>query len=987
MTFNGSDYADVSMGGLGDDVLRGKGGDDYFIVGAGDDYVDGDEGVDTVELTGRPLDFSVDLQANGEVLITYIGAEFHPFHVDTLTLKDVEYLRFEVEGESDSYYRSMPVLHHGVRVVDGEVVSAAGDYSKAYNPEAWQTLTQGLADDLGYSIVEGTNARNENTAPSGQSALFGYAGDDRFFIETSAGSKTLAYGDGGWDELRLERLDGSATITIDDRRVQLSDGQEVLYAGIDRIRGTDGSDTVTLSDSDGLRDDTGEVIMLGSHLNYQSMGGSDTVTLSFGSSGNNESPADTFMAEYDWVESGGIDLSFTAANTARVSYVGGMDTLVNVQLFRDSNQADTLDFSGQDRAYWSYVKVTGGDDIVIGGDTSVSYDGHSRNDLSENSLGITIDFSKAVVDSSGRTTLMVDARELVSWDGVSFGVDTLIDVTRIYGSYAADTFIGDHQNNTFRGEEGDDYLNGGGGWDTASYRNADHAIQVDMAAGVVSAKDYDGDSLYSDGTDTLREMEAVQGTTYADYYDASAFGAAGAFNIGSEGVYNRFEGRGGDDVIVGNGYTQVAYWGAAMGVSVDLNTGIADVADVEDKGLSLYQETLGRDTFSGVSAVSGSNYDDIFIGTDVSTADHGYRFWEAGLVERFEGRGGSDTINGGSGGLNVAEYRWESGAVSIDLSAGQAKQYEGEIADSVLLATDTLINIHEVRGTNFGDRWIGSDNGGSDIWFRGVDNVQNFSGGAGDDWIDGRGGINEAAYWFDPAAVTVDLRADAPRISAEGLDWIMVTDGFGDTDYLRNIQWLEGTNFNDTFYGDDADNFIDGRRGDDFIDGGSGSDTAEYNQTSGGVFVNLSAGKAFEGYQLTASSGDVYAATASGEFEDTLVSIENVVGSLADDYLIGDAQNNSFDGLLGHDVVAGGGGIDTLILRGNQDEFVVAHLGADAYRIESLDGSVVVTAHDIEMLAFADKDVALNRVFVSGDSVLLPEGDSGVTDYTFGIEL
>ena len=77
----------------------------------------------------------------------------------------------------------------------------------------------------------------------------------------------------------------------------------------------------------------------------------------------------------------------------------------------------------------------------------------------------------------------------------------------------------------------------------------------------------------------------------------------------------------------------------------------------------------------------------------------------------------------------MADYRWESGAVSIDLSAGQAKQYDGEIADGVLVATDTLINIHEVRGTNFGDRWIGSDNGGSDIWFRGVDNVQSFSGG------------------------------------------------------------------------------------------------------------------------------------------------------------------------------------------------------------------------------------------------------------------
>jgi hypothetical protein len=82
----------------------------------------------------------------------------------------------------------------------------------------------------------------------------------------------------------------------------------------------------------------------------------------------------------------------------------------------------------------------------------------------------------------------------------------------------------------------------------------------------------------------------------------------------------------------------------------------------------------------------------------------------------------------------------------------------------------------------------------------------------------------------------------------------------------------------------------------DTIDGGAGTDTASYANAGGGVLLDLTAGLAFD--------------TVNLDF-DTLVSIENAIGSAFDDGLFGRESANVLSGGGGDDTLAGQGGSDT----------------------------------------------------------------------------
>ena len=76
---------------------------------------------------------------------------------------------------------------------------------------------------------------------------------------------------------------------------------------------------------------------------------------------------------------------------------------------------------------------------------------------------------------------------------------------------------------------------------------------------------------------------------------------------------------GGDDNIVGNGNTRLTYQNASAAVTVDLvggtahGTALGDVANV------------GTDTFSGVSRVIGSNFNDTITGDGNETSSRAAR--------------------------------------------------------------------------------------------------------------------------------------------------------------------------------------------------------------------------------------------------------------------------------------------------------------------------------------------------------------------------
>ncbi|PWB33467.1 type I secretion target, partial [Pseudomonas sp. SDI] len=126
---------------------------------------------------------------------------------------------------------------------------------------------------------------------------------------------------------------------------------------------------------------------------------------------------------------------------------------------------------------------------------------------------------------------------------------------------------------------------------------------------------------------------------------------------------------------------------------------------------------------------------------------------------------------------------------------------------------------------------------------------------------------------------------------------------------------LVGGSGNDSLYGGDGNDLLIGGLGNDLLDGGAGIDTASYASAATAVTVNLN----LAGQQNTGGGG-----------LDTLVSIENLIGSDYNDTLTGDNNANLLMGGKGNDTLVGGGGEDTLI-GGLGDNTLTGGAGADTF--------------------------------------------------------
>ena len=163
----------------------------------------------------------------------------------------------------------------------------------------------------------------------------------------------------------------------------------------------------------------------------------------------------------------------------------------------------------------------------------------------------------------------------------------------------------------------------------------------------------------------------------------------------------------------------------------------------------------------------------------------------------------------------------------------------------------------------------------------------------------------------------------------------VITAGGGDDN-------IHGHGGDDELYGEGGNDFIAGGEGDDLIDGGDDRDIANYAEALDSVAVDLAAG------------------TASGaDGNDTLVSIEDILGSNYNDLLIGDDNANMIIGNGGNDDIYGAGGDDNLIgqagddflygdfgndhlLGGDGDDYMIGGDGADTANYHAATGSVFV---------------------------------------------
>lgn len=149
-------------------------------------------------------------------------------------------------------------------------------------------------------------------------------------------------------------------------------------------------------------------------------------------------------------------------------------------------------------------------------------------------------------------------------------------------------------------------------------------------------------------------------------------------------------------------------------------------------------------------------------------------------------------------------------------------------------------------------------------------------------------------------------------------------------DYESGNDALYGGDGHDSLVGGDGDDFLHGGAGDDTLHGGAGTDTASY------AFIAPGADRAKLEYSVHQTEVDVdlveqrARAKSGGEgFWDTLLRIENIIGTPGDDIIYGDGQDNALDGAAGADLVDGRGGDDRISILG--DDTAIGGDGEDYF--------------------------------------------------------
>jgi len=580
-----------------------------------------------------------------------------------------------------------------------------------------------------------------------------------------------------------------------------------------------------------------------------------------------------------------------------------------------SDDADTINGNGGD----DYLRGRGGADVIDGGSGNDTLLGDAGNDTLNGGTqsagnGDSADYTGA----SGPVTVHLGNGTATGADGD----DTLVSIEHAYGSAFNDQLTGGAtgEYEMFRGNAGNDAIDGGSGFDIADYRNAPGPVFLSLVTGTATG---------ADGNDTLLNIEGFSGSMFADEL------TGGAAN-------DWLRGRDGNDRIDGGaGLDKVIYDTAAASVVVNLQTGTSSGAE-------------GVDTLISIEQARGSNFDDQITGDGGSNLLEGRNgndsLWGEGGNDTVNGEGGNDmlyggdgadtlsggdgndtleggdaddTLNGGAGddvlrggaftSFNFADYGSANGPVSVDLSlrkGGGANQGQ-----------DTYENINAAFGGAYDDTFVG-------------DETQNlFRGHGGNDSFNGGGGLDIVDYVSANGPVTVSLLTNTGGGANAG------------TDTFVSIEYLFGSSHADTLTGDAGDNSLRGRAGNDTLDGGAGRDRADYRSASGGVTVTLN---------------DDGSGTSSGaDGNDTLVGFEDIRGSeFHADTLTGNAAANRLNGMGGNDTIDGRGGIDTAVLNLNRSEATLQR-GSSGWTVTStLDGSDVLS--NIERLAFGDTSVALD---------------------------
>lgn len=425
--------------------------------------------------------------------------------------------------------------------------------------------------------------------------------------------------------------------------------------------------------------------------------------------------------------------------------------------------------------------------------------------------------------------------------GVQSYTDSLVDIDGVQGSAFNDLLIGGGTASGFNGMRFE-HFEGMAGNDTLDANGSENvraAYNNSPGAVVVNLATGTASDGWG-GTDTLVDIRLVRGSNFND-------------SITGDGNNNLLEGGGGNDTVDGGaGNDFIAYSSASSAIVIDLATGTSSITGGQ-----------GTDSWVNVEGVRGGDFNDTMFGD--------------GGDNVFEGQAGSDNINGRVGN-DLVRYDRSIAAVNVNLGLGTAADGFG--------GTDTLIAIENIRGSTFGDTLTGNNSA----------NV--VEGWAGNDTIDGAGGVDLASYANSLGAVDVNLTTG-----------VAGDDGWGTSDSLLRMENVRGSAFDDAITGSNVANALDGNAGADTLTGMKGDDSYVVDDARDVVKEKLDQGTdnvvASVSYALTGSVENL--ALSGGD-------AISGTGNVLDNQITGNAADNLLDGKAGNDTTVGGAGNDTYIV-------------------------------------------------------------------------